>query len=301
MALNWFEDVTLPSIIESYSRWQSSSLRATSGISLSVHFMLSVRDSYHNYSFPKHFAHKEHGVKFLVLPFVQESPQSSFLTSFMMGAVRISDCSVVSAGRIDGDDMLDSYFLEIVGRLLANYNTNNHHIALDTAVLHGTKQTRKVYWSNFGCQYVQYESSYAMSLGMTITLPRDGFLGSKIDQIVYQTSHVHVMNTIKKEVKALQTSNTTNMGAERWIPSSEPLFLPMLLNTSVYVVTVLSSHWKDYKKAGPLKDCAFLRNDILSKGMFDILNSSMIPNLTESDISENHFIKLNSMVKERSD
>jgi hypothetical protein len=27
----------------------------------------------------------------------------------------------------------------------------------------------------------------------------------------------------------------------------------------------------------------------------------MIPNLTESDISENHFIKLNSMVKERSD
>jgi hypothetical protein len=35
--------------------------------------------------------------------------------------------------------------------------------------------------------------------------------------------------------------------------------------------------------------------------MFDILNSSMIPNLTESDISENHFIKLNSMVKERSD
>ncbi len=140
-----------------------------------------------------------------------------------------------------------------------------------------------------------------MSLGMTITLPRDGFLGSKIAQILYQTSYVHVMNTIKKEVKALQTSNTTNRGAERWIPSSEPLFLPMPLNTSVYVVTVLSSHWKDYMKAGPLIDCAFLRNDILSKGMFDILNSSMIPNLTESDIGENHFIKLNSMVKERSD
>ena len=156
-ALNWFGDVTLPSIIESYSRWQSSSLRVTSGISLSVHFMLSVKDSYHDYSFPKRFAHMEHGVKFSVLPFVQESPQSLRFTSFMMGAVRSSrDCSVVSAVRIDGDDMLDSYFVEIVGGLLANYNTNNHRIALDTAVLHGTKQTRKVYWSNFGCQYVQY-------------------------------------------------------------------------------------------------------------------------------------------------
>jgi hypothetical protein len=120
--------------------------------------MLSVKDSYHDYSFPKRFAHMEHGVKFLVLPFVQESPQSLRFTSFMMGAVRSSrDCSVVSAVRIDGDDMLDSYFVEIVGGLLANYNTNNHRIlALDTAVLHGTKQTRKVYWSNFGCQYVQY-------------------------------------------------------------------------------------------------------------------------------------------------
>ena len=178
-ALNWFEDVTLPSIIESYSCWQSSSLRATSGIALSVHFMLSGIDSYHDY-------HMEHSVKFSVLPFVQESPQSLSFTSFMMAAVRSSRvCSVVSAGRIDGDDMLDSYFIEIVGGLLANYNTNNHRIlALDTAVLHGTKQTRKVYWSNFGCQYVQYNTSYAMSQGMTVTLPRDGFLGSKIAQIL---------------------------------------------------------------------------------------------------------------------
>ena len=185
-ALNWFEDVTLPSIIESYSCWQSSSLRATSGIALSVHFMLSGIDSYHDYSFSKRFAHMEHSVKFLVLPFVQESPQSLSFTSFMMAAVRSSRvCSVVSAGRIDGDDMLDSYFIEIVGGLLANYNTNNHRIlALDTAVLHGTKQTRKVYWSNFGCQYVQYNTSYAMSQGMTVTLPRDGFLGSKIAQIL---------------------------------------------------------------------------------------------------------------------
>ncbi len=105
--------------------------------------MLSVRDSYHDYSFPKRFAHKEHGVKFSVQPFVQESPQSLFFTPFMMGAVRSSDCSVVSAGRIDGDDMLDSYFLEIVGRLLANYNTKNHRIALDTAVLHGTNKLGK--------------------------------------------------------------------------------------------------------------------------------------------------------------
>ena len=100
-------------------------------------------------------------------------------------------------------------------------------------------------------------TSYAMSQGMTVTLPRDGFLGSKIAQILYQTSHKHVMNTIKKEVKALQISNITNRGAERWIPSSEPRFLPMPLDTSVFVITVLSSHWKDYKKAGPLKDCAF--------------------------------------------
>ncbi len=144
-ALNWFEDATLPSIIESYSRWQSSSLRATSGIALSVHFMLSVKDSYHDYSFPKRFSHMEHGVKFSVLPFVQELPQSLRFTSFMMGAVRSSrDCSVVSAVCIDGDDMLDSYFVEIVGRLLANYNTNNHRIlALDTAVLHGMYKTNK--------------------------------------------------------------------------------------------------------------------------------------------------------------
>jgi hypothetical protein len=67
--------------------------------------------------------------------------------------------------------------------------------------------------------------------------------------------------------------------------------LPMPLDTSVFVITVLSSHWEDYKKDGPLKDCAFLRNHILSKEMFDILNSSSIPNLTEPDISENHFIK----------
>ncbi len=57
--LNWFEDVTLPSIVESYSRRQSSLLCATSGVSLSVHFMLSISDSYHDYSFPKHFAHKK--------------------------------------------------------------------------------------------------------------------------------------------------------------------------------------------------------------------------------------------------
>ncbi len=109
--LNWFEDVTLPSIIESYSRWQSSLLRATSDVSLSVHFMLSISDSYDDYSFPKHFAHKEHGIKFSVL---HRSQQSLIFKSFMMGAVRNSDCSVVSAGRLDGDDMLDSYFLEII-------------------------------------------------------------------------------------------------------------------------------------------------------------------------------------------
>ena len=204
--------MTLPSIIESYSCWQSSSLGLTRGISLSVHFMLSVRDSYHDYSFPNRFAHKEHGVMFSVLPFVQVSPPSLIFTYFMMGAVRSSDCSVVSAVCIGGNEMLDSYFLEIVGGLLVNYNTNNHRIALDTAMLHGTKQTRKVYWSNFGCQYVQYITSYAMSQGMTVTLPRDGFLGSKIAQILYQTSHVHVMNTIKKEVNALQISNITNRG-----------------------------------------------------------------------------------------
>ena len=104
------------------------------------------------------------------------------------------------------------------------------------------------------------------------------------------------MDTIKKEVNALQRSNETSRGDEWWIPSSEPLFLPMPLDTSVFAITVLSSHWEDYKKAGPLKDCAFLRNDIVSKEMFDILNSSRIPNLTESDISENHFIKKKTKV-----
>ncbi len=261
-----------------------------------MHFMLSISDSYHDYSFPKHFAHKEHDMKFSMLPYVEQKSQPLIFTSFMLGAVRNSDCSVVSAGRIDGDDMLDSYFMEIIGGLLAEYNANNHHIALDTAVMHGTKETRKVFWSNFGCQYVQYKTPHAMSQGQTITLPRDGFVGSKIAQILFQTSHTRVMDTIKKEVNALQRSNKTSRGDERWIPSSEPLFLPMPLDTSVYVVTVLSSHWEDYKKAGPLKDRAFLRNHTLSKEMFDIRNSSRIPNLTESDISENHFIRKKTKV-----
>ena len=142
-----------------------------------------------------------------------------------------------------------------------------------------------------------------MSQGMTITLPRKGFFGSSIARIVYETMHTHVMKTIKEQVKLLKTSNETR-GVERWIPSMEPHFLPMSLNTSVFSITILSSHWEDYKKLGRLKSCSFMlegdKNSpggILGKEIFDILNGANIPNLTDSEIHQNYLSK-NTSIKD---
>jgi hypothetical protein len=191
--------------------------------------------------------------------------------------------------------MLDSYFLEIVRGILAF--TDNHIGNLDTVVMHGTKSTRKVYWSSHGCQYTQRNTTYAMSQGMTITLPRRGFFGSDLARTVYEVSHTEVMKTIRKKVAALNTSEECK-GGECWIPSRKPHFLPMSLDTSVFSITVLSSHWEQYKDIGELKNCTFLleRNKvspdgILSKEIFDILNAAKTLTLTDSEMHENSFMK----------
>jgi hypothetical protein len=258
--------------------------------------MLSVHGSYSNYSFPLYLVRSfaEHDIKLAVLPPVDNVDLTE---GYMIGAVKSTECSLVSAGRIDGDDILDLYFDEIVRGLLAF--TYNRPETLDTAVLHGTKQTRKVYWSNFGCQYTQYNTTYALSLGMTITLPRKGFFGSNIARIVYETSHTHVMKTIKEKVKLLKTSEVPR-GGDWWVPSMEPHFLPMPLNTSVFSITILSSHWDDHKRIGRLKECSFLlegnknsSGGILRKEIFDVLNGAKAPTLTYSEMRENVFFPKN--------
>jgi hypothetical protein len=104
--------------------------------------MLSVNGSYSNYSFPPYLVRSfaERNIKLAVLPF----DNIDHTEGYMIGVVKSTECSLVSAGRIDGDDMLDLFFVEIVRGLLAS-TPYNHPRTLDTAVLHGTKQTRKVY------------------------------------------------------------------------------------------------------------------------------------------------------------
>jgi hypothetical protein len=103
------------------------------------------------------------------------------------------------------------------------------------------------------------------------------------------------MKTIKEKVKLLKTSEVPR-GSDWWVPSMEPHFLPMPLNTSVYSVTILSSHWDDHKRIGRLKDCSFLlegnensSGGILRKNIFDVLNGAKAPTLTYSEMRENVF------------
>ena len=122
--------------------WQSSSIRATSDMSLSVHYILSVDGPYSNYSFPQYLVRSftEHNNKLAVLP-----GKVDFTEGYMIGVIKSTECSLVSAGCIDGDDMLDIYLDEIVRGSLLAFPPYYHPRTLDTAMLHGTKKTRKVF------------------------------------------------------------------------------------------------------------------------------------------------------------
>ena len=73
----------------------------------------------------------------------------------------------------------------------------------------------------------------------------------------------------------------------------------MLLDTSVFSITILSSHWKEYNNIGDLKNCTFLLernkvspNSTLSKKIFDVLNAAKPPTLTDSEMHENNIMKI---------
>jgi hypothetical protein len=191
--LNWFEDVTLESVHRALQIREHHDC-----IDVKVYYLLRNTGAYAGYDFPKIWKEKS---KDLIKTATFNQSSLHEMSLFKRKVLEDNNCSITSSIRIDGDDMFDNFFSELlrgylkfmkkkaakeedrrVEKLNAGLNQSLNQselgarVAFNDVLIQGSRATRNVIWSDSGCQYHYKWHPYVMSQGLSITAPASGYL-----------------------------------------------------------------------------------------------------------------------------
>ncbi len=219
--LNWFEDVTLESVHRALQIRKHHDC-----IDVKVYYLLRNTDAYAGYDFPKVWKEKS---KDLIKTATFNQSSLREMSLFKRKVLEDNNCSITSSIRIDGDDMFDNFFSDLlrgylkfmkkkaakeedrrVEKLNAGLNLSLNQselgakVAFDDVLVQGSRATRNVFWSDSGCQYHYTGHPYVMSQGLSITAPASGYLRAGWLEQFNNYPHDKLERDLKRKVEFLK-------------------------------------------------------------------------------------------------
>jgi hypothetical protein len=290
--LNWFEDVTLQSVLGAVQIWVNKDEKEKNCIDVKVYHILENLHAYASYDFPKNWTKKSKDL-ITTATFNNASREERYRRE----QLQANNCSITSSIRIDADDMLDNFISDLVLGYLSFMNKTakrQSSKSFNDILVHGTKSARVVYWSDSGCEYRKPTQNHIMSQGQSVTGPVSGYLQSGFLYRFHPHFHDHrrLFKNLEKYVKKLKDQARRGLKIRNkndWVPG-DVYFVPLGKQSVVYLVTQLSSHWSH--RPSPLKRCKFLlETKKISRGVFEILENARSPHVSVLDQRQNVFFK----------